>query len=45
MHIVVETGRPYCEARMTVMAAPSSMVNPREGDMRVILLPRTAIML
>lgn len=21
MHIVVETGRPYCEARMTVIAA------------------------
>lgn len=41
MHMVVETGRPYCDARMTVIEAPSSMEKPREGDMSVILLPRT----
>jgi hypothetical protein len=44
MHIVDETGIPYCEARRTVMVDPSSIENPREGDMRVILFPRTDMM-
>merc|ERR1712093_518051 len=43
--MVVETGGPYCDARMTVIEAPSSMEKPREGDMSVILLPRTFMML
>ena len=41
MHMVVETGRPYCDARMTVIEAPSSIEKPREGEWSVILLPRT----
>lgn len=41
MHMVVETGRPYCDARMTVIEAPSSIEKPRDGEWSVILLPRT----
>ena len=32
MHMDVETGSAYCEKRRTVMAAPSSMEEPREGE-------------
>lgn len=45
MHIVVETGIPYCDASKTVMPAPSSIEKPREGLWRVRRLPRTAMML
>jgi hypothetical protein len=30
--MVVETGKPYCEARTTVMALPSSIEKPRDGE-------------
>lgn len=62
MHMVVEVGMPYCEAKMTlhelsarveakvarrgqtyVMAEPSSMQKPREGDMSVMRLPSIAM--
>lgn len=45
MHIVVDTGNPYCDARMTVIAEPSSIEKPRDGEWSVILLPRTRMML
>ena len=32
IHMVVETGIPNCEARMTVMEAPNSIEKPREGE-------------
>lgn len=32
MHIVVDTGRLYCEKIMTVMAAPISIEEPRLGE-------------
>ena len=32
MHIEVETGSLYCEKTKTVMAAPISMDEPREGE-------------
>ena len=45
MHMVVETGIPYCAARITVIEAESSIENPRDGEWRVIRLPRTRMML
>ena len=32
MHMEVETGRENCEKTRTVMAAPISMLQPREGE-------------
>lgn len=32
IHMDVETGREYCEKTRTVMAAPISMEQPREGE-------------
>lgn len=34
MHIEVDTGRENCEKTRTVMAAPISMLQPREGSGR-----------
>jgi len=45
IHMVVDTGIPNWEARMTVMEAPNSIEKPRDGEWRVILLPREIIML
>ena len=45
MHMVVETGIPYWAARMTVIEAASSIEKPRDGEWRVIRLPRTRMML
>ena len=41
IHIDVETGRAYWEKTRTVMAAPISMDDPRDGEWYVILLPMT----
>lgn len=32
IHMDVETGREYCEKTSTVMAAPISMDEPRDGE-------------
>ena len=45
IHMVVETGIPNWEARMTVMEAPNSIEKPRDGEWSVILLPSEIIML
>jgi hypothetical protein len=39
MHCVVEIGRPKRVATMMVIVLPSSQLNPRVGEIRVILLP------
>ena len=45
MHRVVEMGRPKRVAMMMVMADPSSMEKPRDGEMRVMRLPRLVMIL
>lgn len=41
IHMDVETGSLYCENRRIVIAAPSSMDEPRDGEWYVSLLPMT----
>lgn len=45
MHWVVETGSLSLVAMMMVMAAPSSIEKPRDGECSVILLPSARMML
>jgi len=45
IHCVVEIGMANWEASTTVMEAPSSIENPRDGECSVKRLPRTRIML
>ena len=45
MHWVVEMGTPNLEAMTTVTAEPSSIENPREGDIKVSRFPRFFMML
>merc|ERR1711963_181249 len=45
IHMDVETGRAYCEKSRTVIAAPISMEQPRDGEWYVILFPMTIIIL
>jgi len=43
LHIEVDTGSLYWEKIKIVIAAPSSMEEPREGEWYVILLPITVV--
>lgn len=45
IHCVDETGRPYLEQNEITRAVASSAENPLEGDIYVIFLPKTSMIL